>query len=90
MAALMLIKWGHVLDSPQVTYLTLMCMKTACQLKSYDRGFVFSGVKVKAKQLRSQMDLLKIRPIPTRKAHQMVSLSCSYQYFDLYLRLNKT
>ena len=63
----MLIKWGHVLDSPQVMYLTLMCMKTACQLKSYDRGFVFSGVKVKAKHLRSQIDLLKIRPIPNKK-----------------------
>ncbi|MCX8830142.1 hypothetical protein, partial [Vibrio parahaemolyticus] len=55
---------------------------------SYHRGFIFSGVKVKAKHLRSQMDLLKIRPIPTRKAHQMVSLSCSYQYFD-FLRFNK-
>ncbi|PMT53170.1 hypothetical protein C1T02_26265, partial [Vibrio parahaemolyticus] len=67
------------------------------------RGFIFSGVKVKAKHLRSQMDLLKIRPIRTRKAHHLVSLSCWYrsdlqkihlrsQVFslNLYPRKNKT
>ncbi|MCR9783199.1 hypothetical protein NB663_22090, partial [Vibrio parahaemolyticus] len=40
---------------------------SSAKLNAYHRGFIFSGVKVKAKHLRSQMDLLKITPIPNKK-----------------------
>lgn len=63
----MLIIWGHVLDSLQVLPSPDMYEDSRPKLTSYSQGFVFSGVKVKAKRLRSQIDLLKITPASNKK-----------------------